>query len=51
MNWDLRTSRSNLRLVSGLVMLSFVVCHLTAHYLLLISFEPADATRNILMYP
>jgi adenylate cyclase len=51
MNWDLRTWRSNLRLISALVMLSFVICHLTAHCLLLISFESGDAARNILMYP
>ena len=51
MNWDLRTWRSNLRLISALVLLSFVICHLTAHCLLLISFESGDAARNILMYP
>jgi adenylate cyclase len=46
-----RTWRSRLRLISGLVMLAFVVCHLTAHCLLLVSFEDAEATRNFLMYP
>lgn len=51
MNWDLRTWRSNLRLISALVLLSFVICHLTADCLLLISFESGDAARNILMYP
>ena len=32
-------------------MLSFVICHLTAHCFLLISFEDAEAARRILMYP
>ncbi len=32
-------------------MLSFVICHLTAHCFLLISFEDAEAARSILMYP
>jgi adenylate cyclase len=49
--WNLRNLRSNLRLVSALTMLAFVVCHLTAHAFLLISFERAEAARNILMYP
>jgi adenylate cyclase len=49
--WRLRNLRSNLRLVSALTMLAFVVCHLTAHGFLLISFERAEAARNILMYP
>jgi adenylate cyclase len=49
--WKLRNLRSNLRLVSALTMLAFVVCHLTAHGFLLISFERAEAARNILMYP
>jgi adenylate cyclase len=49
--WQLRNLRSNLRLVSALTMLAFVVCHLTAHGFLLISFERAEAARNILMYP
>src|ERR1700721_1473659 len=51
MNWNLRTWRSNLRLISALVMLAFVVCHLTAHCLLLVSFDDAETTRNFLMYP
>jgi adenylate cyclase len=45
-NW-----RSWLRLTSALTMLSFVICHLTAHCFLLISFEDAEAVRRILMYP
>lgn len=32
-------------------MLSFVICHLTAHSMLLVSFEDAEATRTVLMYP
>jgi len=32
-------------------MIAFVICHLTAHCLLLVSFEDAEATRNVLMYP
>ena len=46
-----RTLRNNLRLASALILLLFVVCHLTAHTLLLVSFERAEATLNILMYP
>jgi adenylate cyclase len=51
MNWNFHAWRSNLRLVTALIMLSFVVCHLTAHCLLLVSFEDAEATRTVLMYP
>ena len=43
--------RSWLRLSSALTMLSFVVCHLTAHCFLLVSFDDAEAVRNVLMYP
>ena len=43
--------RSWLRLSSALVMLSFVICHLTAHCFLLVSFDDAEAVRNLLMYP
>ena len=32
-------------------MLAFVICHLSAHCLLLVSFEAAEATRNALMDP
>jgi hypothetical protein len=49
--WSPRLLRNNLRLVSALVLLAFVVCHLTAHSLLLISFERAGAALDILMYP
>ncbi len=63
MNWHLspafraflrappRTWRARLRITSGLVMLAFVICHLTAHCFLLVSFEDAEAARNVLMYP
>src|SRR3984957_1924002 len=51
MRWNLGALRSNLRLASALVMLAFVICHLTAHCLLLVSLEDAEATRNVLMYP
>jgi adenylate cyclase len=49
-NW-VRQWRGTLRLISALTMLAFVICHLTAHCLLLVSFEDAEATRNFLMYP
>src|SRR6202041_3579951 len=51
MSWSLRTLRSNLRVVSALVLLAFVICHLTAHCLLLVSLQDAEATRNVLMFP
>lgn len=43
--------RSNIRLVSALIMLTFVVCHLTAHALLLVSIERAEAALIVLMDP
>jgi adenylate cyclase len=51
MNSNFQLWRARLRMTSGLVMLAFVICHLTAHCLLLVSFEDAEATRNFLMYP
>ena len=51
MDWSPRTWRGGLRLGSALVMLAFVICHLTAHCLLLVSFQDAEATRDVLMYP
>src|SRR5471032_106083 len=51
MSWNLNTWRSRLRLASALVLLSFVICHLTAHSFLLISFERADAALDLLMTP
>ncbi len=50
-NWDHRIWRGRLRLASALVMLSFVVCHLTAHSFLLVSFDTAETALKILMYP
>jgi adenylate cyclase len=50
-NWNLHVWRGRLRLGSGLVMLTFVICHLAAHCFLLVSFESAEAARKILMYP
>ncbi len=49
--WRGEIWRGNLRLGSGLVLLAFVICHLTAHAFLLISFESADAALAILMAP
>src|SRR6266487_2540230 len=46
-----RAVRNPLRLASALVLLAFVVCHLTAHSFLLISFERAGAALDVLMYP
>src|SRR5476649_343926 len=51
MSWNLNTWRSRLRLTSALVLLAFVICHLTAHSFLLISLERADAALDILMSP
>jgi adenylate cyclase len=50
-SFNARILRNNLRLASALILLLFVVCHLTAHALLLVSLERAEATLNILMYP
>jgi adenylate cyclase len=43
--------RSKIRLFSALIMLAFVVCHLTAHALLLVSVERAQAALILLMDP
>ena len=51
MSWNLGTYRSSLRLTSALILLAFVICHLTAHSFLLISFERAEAALDILMSP
>ena len=51
MNWHHVISRSNLRLASALVMLSFVICHLTAHAFLLVSLETAGKVLDVLMFP
>ena len=50
-NWNLRSWRSALRLASGLVLLAFVICHLSAHAVLLVSVETADTVLGVLMYP
>jgi adenylate cyclase len=50
-NWNHRIWRGRLRLVSALVMLTFVVSHLTAHSFLLVSFDTAETALKILMYP
>ena len=47
LSWDARTWRNNLRLTSGLVLLSFVICHLTAHCFLLVSLNVADVAFDI----
>src|ERR1700731_1200742 len=51
MVWRHVFSRSALRLVSALVMLSFVICHLTAHAFLLVSLETAGKVLDGLMFP
>jgi len=40
--------RNNLRPVSALVLLAFVVCHLVAHSLLLVSLDQAEAGLYVL---
>jgi adenylate cyclase len=51
MSSTLNTWRSNLRLTSALILLAFVICHLTAHSFLLISIERADIVLGDLMAP
>jgi adenylate cyclase len=46
-----RVWRARLRLISGLTMLAFVICHLTAHCFLLISVEDAQSVLDVLMDP
>jgi adenylate cyclase len=48
--WDLSVSRSRARLISGLVLLAFVLSHLTAHSFLLLSFDRGGAVLDVLMY-
>jgi len=43
--------RARLRLISGLIMLVFVISHLTAHWFLLISVEDAETVLTALMSP
>jgi adenylate cyclase len=49
--WDRGVLRHHLRLVSGLVLLAFVLCHLTAHSFLLVSLDRAEVALDTLMYP
>ena len=49
--WNARAIRAQLRLVSALVLLSFVLCHLLSHITLLVSFPLADRVLSILMTP
>ncbi len=49
--WNVRAVRARLRLVSALIMLAFVVCHLVSHITLLISFPVANRVLTILMAP
>src|SRR5471032_332363 len=49
--WNRKTLRSNLRLTSALILLAFVICHLTSHAFLLTSLERADAALSFLMEP
>ena len=51
MEFDARTVRTTLRLGSALIMLAFVVCHLSAHMFLLISIGAADTALDRLMAP
>src|SRR3984957_14153829 len=51
MTWKHAISRSSLRLASALVMLAFVICHLTAHAFLLVSLETAGKVLDFLMFP
>ena len=51
MSANLRMWRARLRLTSGLVMLVFVISHLTAHWFLLISVEDAETVLTALMWP
>ena len=50
-NANLRMWRARLRLISALVMLAFVICHLTAHWFLLVSVGNAETVLTVLMYP
>jgi len=48
---QLRAIRPWLRLGSGLTLLAFVICHLTAHSLLLVSLPVAETALTWLMWP
>ena len=51
MRTDLRGLRAQLRLTSALVLLTFVICHLSAHSLLLVAQPIAEAVLAALMRP
>lgn len=51
MQGDGREVRATLRLVSGLILLAFVICHLSAHSLLLVSVDRAEGVLELLMDP
>ena len=51
MTLNLQSSRASIRMISGLIMLAFVVCHLTAHVFLLVSIQRAEAVLATLMTP
>lgn len=46
-----QSARTNLRLISALIMLAFVVSHLSAHVFLLVSTEQAEHVLGMLMEP
>ena len=48
---DFRGLRAQLRLASALVLLTFVICHLSAHSLLLVAQPIAEAMLAALMRP
>ena len=50
-HWDVRTWRNRFRLISGLVLFAFVICHLMAHAFLLVSLDRAETVLKFLMYP
>jgi len=47
---SLRVTRGHLRLWSSLILLAFVVCHLTAHSFLIIPIDRADAALKVQFY-
>ena len=54
--WKLRAAglhvtRGGIRLVSALVLLTFVICHLVAHSVLIVSIERAGPVLHVLMWP
>jgi adenylate cyclase len=51
MAFNPQSTRANLRLISALIMLAFVVGHLSAHVLLLVSMEQAEHVLGTLMEP